>query len=280
VQLARTKVLGDNSRLSFPLTWGGTRQAGAQVEKLFTSGPLTRVETGVNISERTNPHFEEDDTRDKVWVRAERAITPQLRAGATAGWQHVSFMNSTDRFTQAGADLTFDTRLDPLLARNAVYGRVSVEHLDFANAAIASATRLELDGRGYIGLFGQNILVLRALRQDSSVPLPAYLQPMLGGVANLRGFAAGTAVGDTLVAGSAEIRAPLTSPLRIGRFGVSAFTDIGTIYNKGQHLADQHFDRGFGGGVWFAATVIRLNLMVAHGVGTSTRVQFGTAVTF
>jgi outer membrane protein assembly factor BamA len=278
VQLARPDVAGANSRLSFPLTWGGQRQAGAQLERVFGSGPLTRVETGAAISSRTNPHFEEDDTRDRLWVRAERAIGQPLRVGATAGWQHVSFMNTTNRFTHASADVTFDTRLDPFLAHNAVYGRASIERLDFLRST--PATRTELDGRGYIGLYRQNILVLRALRQDSDVALPSYLQPMLGGMANLRGFSAGSAIGDTLVAGTAEIRAPLTSPLNIGKAGVSVFADIGTIYDKGQELSSQHFSRGFGGGVWFAATVFRLSLVVAHGVGAGTRVHFGTSVSF
>jgi hypothetical protein len=55
------------------------------------------------------------------------------------------------------------------------------------------------------------------------------------------------------------------------------------VYTKGQRLGDQHFSRGFGGGVWFAATVIRLNLVVAHGdngIGAGTRVHFGTTLTF
>ena len=54
----------------------------------------------------------------------ERAITPQLRVGGTAGWQHVTFMNAPDRFTHAGADVTFDTRLDPMLgaARDVTFG--------------------------------------------------------------------------------------------------------------------------------------------------------------
>ena len=277
VQIAKTKVLGAGSRLSFPLTWGGTRQAAAQLEKLFDGG-RTRVEAGAGIVERTNPFFEQDDTRDRVWLRAERAIVPQLRVGGTAGWQHVSFMNAMDRFTHESADVTFDTRLDPFLARNAVYARASIEHLDFAHAA--AANRTELDGRGYIGLLGQNILVVRALRQDSDVPLPAYLQPMLGGMPNLRGFDVGTAIGDTLVAGTAEIRAPLTSPLRVAKAGVSAFVDIGTVYTKGRRLADQHFERGVGGGVWFTAAFVRLNLVVAHGISGSTRVHFGTSVTF
>jgi len=278
VQLARTKVAGANSRLSFPLTWGGQKQAGAQLEKLFDRGPLTRVETGAAISQRTNPFFEEDVTRNRVWVRAERAIGSPLHIGATAGWQHVSFINTTDRVTHVGADVTFDTRLDPFLARNAVYGRASIERLDFSRAA--SATRTELEGHGYLGLVGQNILVVRALRQDSDTPLPPYLQPMLGGMANLRGFRAGSSIGDTLVAGSAEIRAPLTSPLNIGKAGVSVFADIGTIYDKGGQLSRQHFSRGFGAGVWFVATVFRLNLVVAHGAGAGTRVHFGTTVSF
>jgi outer membrane protein assembly factor BamA len=287
VQFARTKVAGANSRLSFPLTWGGQKQAGAQLEKIFDRGPLTRVETGVGITQRTNPFYQEDDTRDRVWVRAERSIGmpgSPLRLGATAGWQHVSFITTTDRFTHVGADITFDTRLDPFLARNAVYGRASLERLSFGHSTTSSAaTRTEIEGQGYLGLIGQNILVVRALRQDSDVPLPPYLQPMLGGMANLRGFRAGSAVGDTLVAGAAEIRAPLTSPLNLGKAGVSAFVDIGTIYNKSQQLSDQHFSRGFGGGVWFVATVVRLNLYVAHGahgVGAGTRVHFGTTVTF
>jgi outer membrane protein assembly factor BamA len=278
VQLARTDVAGPNSRLSFPLTWGGEKQAGAQLERIFDRGPFTRVQAGAAIVRRTNPFFDQDDTRDKLWVRAERAIGSALRVGATAGWQRASFMNSTDRFTHAGADVTFDTRLDPFLARNAVYARASLEHLDFLQSA--SATRTELDGRGYIGLYRQNILVVRALRQDSDVPLPPYLQPMLGGMANLRGFKAGSAIGDTLVAGAAEIRTPLTSPLRVGKAGVNAFFDVGTIYANGRQLGDQHFSQGFGGGVWFAATVIRLNLVVAHGIGVGTRVHFGTTLSF
>jgi outer membrane protein assembly factor BamA len=278
VQLARQKVLGQNSRLSFPLTWGGDKQAGAQLEKIFNSGPLTRVETGAALDQRTNPFFLEDDTRDRLWVRGERAIGQPLRIGAFAGWQHVSFMNNADRFTQAGADVTFDTRLDPFLARNAVYGRAAIEHLDFAHAQ--AATRTEIDGRAYVGLYGQNILILRVLRQDSDVPLPPYLEPMLGGMSNLRGFRAGSFIGDTLVSGTAEIRAPLTSPLKIAKAGVSAFVDVGTVYDKGQRLADQHFSQGVGGGVWLTAAFLRFNLVVAHGIGAGTRVHFGAGVSF
>jgi outer membrane protein assembly factor BamA len=102
--------------------------------------------------------------------------------------------------------------------------------LSFQNGG--AVDRLSLEGRGYVGLFRQNVLVLRALRDAADTPLPPYLKPMLGGMANLRGFKAGTAIGDMLVAASAELRVPLTSPLSFGKIGVSAFVDAGTAYDK------------------------------------------------
>jgi outer membrane protein assembly factor BamA len=285
-QLARPGVAGAHSRLSFPLTWGGDRHAAAQLEKSFdattgllgTHGVLTRVETGGSIDQRTNPYFQADDTRDRIWFRGERVIGGSLTAGGTAAWQRVSFGGSTDRFAEFGLDVAFDTRLDPMLARNAVYARASVSHLNFENAG--AVNRTALDGRGYIGLPGQSILVLRAQREDSDVPLPPYLKSLLGGMANLRGFRAGSAVGDTLVAGSIEVRTPLTSPLKVGKFGVNAFVDVATVYDNGQRLSDQPFHEGAGGGVWLSAAFFRMTFVVAHGVGEGTRAHFGTTLSF
>jgi outer membrane protein assembly factor BamA len=241
-------------------------------------GVLTRIETGFSLSQRTNPYFEQDDTRDRVWFRGERTIGGSLRAGGTAAWQHVSFGGVTEQFGEFGLDVVLDTRLDPMLARNAIYARAAIEHLDFASAG--SLNRTDLDASGYVGLPGQSILVLRAQREASSDPLPPYLKSLLGGNANLRGFRAGTAIGDTLVAGSVEIRTPLTSPLKVAKLGVNAFFDIATAYDIGARLADQPFKEGYGAGVFLSATILRMTLVVAHGVDNGTRVHFGTTVTF
>ncbi len=74
--------------------------------------------------------------------RAERAAGP-LRAGGTVGWQRVSFAGADDRFRSVGGDLTFDTRLDPLVPRNAVYAVASWEHLSVpaATRSIAFASK-------------------------------------------------------------------------------------------------------------------------------------------
>jgi outer membrane protein assembly factor BamA len=286
VQLARPGVAGAHSRLSFPLTWGGDKRAAIQLDKTFEPGSrgmrglLTRVETGASISRRTNPFFDLEDDRRRIWLRAERAFGGSIIAGGTASWQHVSFGGESDRFTQVGADITFDTRLDPMLARNAVYARASFDHLGLDDTAGDGVNRAALEARGYVGLPGQTILVVRAVREAADAALPGYLQPLLGGMSNLRGFRAGIDAGDTLVAGSLEIRAPLTSPLSVGKFGVNAFVDAGAVYGSGQRLGDQPLRRGVGAGVWFSAAFLRLNIAVAHGIGATTRAHFGAGVSF
>lgn len=275
-RLARQTVAGRNSRLSFPLTWGGEKKAGADFEKTIEHAPVDRALAGVSVSRRTNPFYEREDDRQRAWVRVERELVPAVRIGATAGWQHVSFMGGDDRFAHAGADVVFDTRVDPTLPRNAVFAKASWDHL----GGPADAGHYVLDGRGYVGLFRQNVLAVRALRDAADRPLPPYFQPLLGGMANVRGFSAGTSAGDILVAYSAELIVPLTSPLSIGKIGLSAFADRGTVYNVGERLRDQTMKQGYGGGVWFSAAFLKVNVAVAHGRGSSTRVHVGANVSF
>lgn len=278
MQFAVPDVAGRHSRVSFPLTWGGDKRAAAQLQKDFSRGPVHRFTSGASISRRRNPFFEEDDDRVTLSVRGERDVVKHLRVGLFAAAERVSFAGADDRFNRVGGDVVFDTRLDPMLARNAVFARAAIERLDFRGGS--ATNRRELDARGYVGLPGQSVLVVRVLGEDAGSPLPGYLQPLLGGMANLRGFKAGTAAGDTLIAGSIEVRTPLTSPLSVGKLGVNIFADAGTVYSPPVRLADQTFKRGVGGGVWFSAAFLRLNVAVAHGIGASTRAHVGTTLTF
>jgi hypothetical protein len=287
------KWMGKRSRVTFPLSWGGTRRAAIDLEKRVDGGMLDRVTAGAEISRKTDPFFQEDDDRARVFVRGEREFGRVLRLGAITAWERASFQGVADQFEHVGGDVVLDTRVDPVLARNAVYGRAAFEHLRFGDGPLAtpvdparyagyqgSVNRTELDGRGYLGLIGQAVLAGRVLREDSDRPLPPYLRPELGGLSNLRGFAAGTAVGDTLVSMSAEVILPLTSPIKLLKLGVTAFADRGTVYNKGERFSDQTLLEGYGGSVWFAAAFFRLNIAVAHGKGASTRAHVGGNITF
>ncbi|HEY7292272.1 MAG TPA: BamA/TamA family outer membrane protein [Vicinamibacterales bacterium] len=275
-RLAWPEPLGKQSRIAFPLTWGAEKRAAAEFDKTWDGGLINRITGGVSVSERTNPFFDVDDSRVRVWARGERDVRKWLRTGATIGWQRVSFPTAAgdvSLFPYGGADVVFDTRIDPILPRNAVYARAAWEHIDGAN-------RGDFDTRGYVGLFGQTVLALRGQASVADRPLPPFLKPLLGGMPNLRGFAVGTDAGDNLVAASAELIVPLTSPLSFGRIGVTAFVDEGTAFDDGQRFADQPWHQGIGGSVWLSAAFFRISVAVAHGRDASTRVHVGANVTF
>jgi outer membrane protein assembly factor BamA len=276
-RLALAGAVGPQSRIAFPLTWGGTKQAAVEVDRPMRSGPLTRLELGAGVQRQTNPAFLIDDDRQRAWLRLERATGP-VRLHGTAGWQHVTFGDQHDRFRSVGADAAFDTRRDPVLPRNAVFATAGWERLDFASGG--AVTRTQADGRAYIGLVGQTVLAVRAIRESSDSPLPPYLKSLLGGWSTLRGYDAGSFAGDTLVAESVELRVPLNSTLHLAKVGVSAFVDNGTAYDSGQRFQDQVQHRSIGGTVWFAATVFHLGVAVARASDGGTRVNFGGGLTF
>jgi hypothetical protein len=276
-RLAMADVAGRGSRLSFPLTWGGVKQAGIALDKDFDTGPVHEINVRAVLFRREHPFFKEDEDRVRVTVGAERQLTRAVRVGAVGGWQQVSFLGAEDRFGHVMASVVVDTRQDPMLARNAIYARAAWEHY---NVAGTTYNRGDLDLRGYLGLFGQNVLVVRGLRQDADRNLPPYLKPMLGGLANLRGFRAGSAVGDTLMAGSAEMRMPLTSPLSFGRMGATLFFDTGLAYDKGVAFRDQSWQHGYGAGFWFSVSVLQFGVAVGHGSNGATRAHVSGGASF
>lgn len=278
VQLSVPEPFGPGSRVSFPLTWGGDKRAGVEVEVPAARGPITRARAGAALSRREHPFFDDNDDRRGVWVRAERDAGRRLRFGATAAIEQISFLGATDRHTEFGTDVVVDTRIDPFLSRHAVYGRAAWSRLQFGRSP--NANRSELEARGYIGAPLASVLVVRVSRQDSSRALPPALRPILGGAANLRGFAAGSFIGDTLVATSVEWRLPLNSRLSTGKLGVSAFVDAARVYDKGSRIGDRPFEKGAGVGLWLAVMVFRANLFVAHGVGNTTRAHFTLSASF
>jgi hypothetical protein len=147
---------------------------------------------------------------------------------------------------------------------------------DRADAFTATA----IDGRGYLGLVGQSILIVRAEHDTSDKPRPRFLKPLLGGWSNLRGFKAGAFVGDTRTVGSLELRLPTSSPLSVARAGISFFVDAGKAYDHGVRFDDAPLHVGAGAGVWLSAAVVQAGVSVAHGRGSGTRVNVGIDLTF
>jgi outer membrane protein assembly factor BamA len=280
-QITLADVAGKRSRLTFPATWGGTREIAAKFDKQLTRGPLTRVEAAASFSRRENPFYDVADVRGSLRARGERAIAGPMRAGVSIGWSDVDFQPLEERFSTLGADLTLDTRHDPGLPRGAVFLRGACERAWFDAGPV---NRFRADARAFLPLIRQWVLALRVYREGSNAPIPPYEQSLLGGATDqrgtLRGFRAGFAADDNLLATSAEVRIPISSPLSVGRLGVNVFYDAGAVYNDGEKLKDARFLRGAGAGVWFSAAVIKLNLDVARGLGEGTRVHLSSGFTF
>jgi outer membrane protein assembly factor BamA len=277
VVVAYPDAVGKGSRVMFPLSWGGRKQAGVEVQRPIARGPIDRVEGGATITRRTNPAFEIDDDRLRVWGRGERLIG-DVQIGTTAAWQRVSFAAETEGWRSIGADATWDTRLNPIFPRNAVYARAEWTHL--VGERSGRINQIDLDARGYVGLIGQAVLVARIERQSADRTLPTYFKPLLGGWSSLRGYRAGAFVGDTRVNGSLELRVPFTSPLSVSKLGVSVFTDVGKSYDRPLRFSDAPLHRGVGAGLWFSAAIVQFGVSVARGRPGDTRVNVGLGVGF
>jgi outer membrane protein assembly factor BamA len=274
-------TLGPRSRISVPLTWGGERRAALEIDRVLERGPISRIEGALSIARRENPHYEIGDTRQEIRLRAERIFVPWLRAGGGIRATNVSFGEIDESHFAPSVDFTVDTRTDPAFPRNAIHVVTGVEQLRFESDQ--NVARWSSDIRGYVGLIRSTVLAVRFVTVRASDPLPAYEQPLLGGAAMLRGYKFGYRAGDNLAAMSAEVRVPITSPLNIGRLGLKAFVDAGTVFSSGEKLSYQRFDQGVGAGVFVTATVFRVNLDVAwpqHGDDRSPRWHFGLGVAF
>jgi outer membrane protein assembly factor BamA len=285
---ARTSIVdvaGKGTRLSVPLSWGGTRRAAVEVDRTFKSGPLTRLSGSIGLAQRENPHFSIDDRRLEVEARAERRLFGQLTLGAEIGRSRITFAPSRDNVWTTGADVTLDTRGDPSYPSDAILASVAWSRLNAIGAASFGASgtsidRYRFDARGYKRLFRQNVLAARVGYDTASAPLPAYEQWLLGG-SSLRGTRGGAFAGDTRFVWSAELRVPFSSPLSTGRTGFNVFVEGGSTAAYGQPIFDQPRHRSAGAGVWLTVAIFSLNLDVARSIdGRRTRVHFGTGFSF
>jgi hypothetical protein len=297
VRYSLADAIGDRSRVSVPLSWGGERRVGVEAERQF-DGPISLLRGGLSLYRRVNPHFDQPDTRTEARVEAERLLTGWLRAGAAGRIAQVGFGPDYDaRHAATSVYTVVDTRLDPSFPRNAVHVRLAWERLFFSSPAggtlalgaaapgalglyTTRAARWRVDARGYVGIGGSTVLALRGHLIRADRPLPLAEQSLLGGSESLRGYRTGHRAGDAMAAGTIELRQPLNSPLSVGRFGLKAFVDMGTTWNAGGRIGDQRFERGIGGGVYFGGGPFIVDLDVAWPEEGRPRAHFGLGVAF
>ena len=220
-----------------------------------------------------------NDRRGEVWVGADRRLVDALRVSARADWSDVGFGLIDERLATYRVGLELDTRRDVGFPRDAVFTRVAWQWLDPAGGAVG-ISQPQLAARGFIGLFGQSVLALRAQYQGANRAVPAYAQPLLGGGGSVRGHRVGARAGDRLAAASAELRFPVSAPMSFGKAGVRLFFDTGAVYDVDERLRKTRFSQGVGGGVFLGAAFVNLQLDVAHDLRGGARLHFATSVSF
>ena len=171
------RALDDRTRISVPLSWGGERRAGLEIDHWFGGSrglyglgrrdPKVRLLSGFSVYRRENPHYEVPDLRLEARVRVEHPINSWLRVGATAKTARVTFGSDSlasrpddlsdapallvpprtvDRHDAYSADVIVDTRLDPSFPRNAVYASFGRELLRWDNEGAAGRWNTDLRG--------------------------------------------------------------------------------------------------------------------------------------
>jgi hypothetical protein len=273
-------LLGVGERLSIPLTWGGMRRAALEFERPFKRGPLTRVESSVAIWNRENPRFNIRDQRFEVKGRAEKVFADLVRVGVDGSRSTIAFGDIDDRLTTIGTNVALDTRGSPAYPSNAVFLSTGWTGLNF-RLLPDRINRYTSEARGYLRVYRQNVIAARVQYVTADSMLPPYERLLLGGSSTVRGFRTGAFDGDRSLVTSAELRMPITSVLKGAKLGVTAFLDAGQIWNAGESRDGAVWHRGVGGGLFLIASIVRINLDVAHGLQTGdTRVHLSSGFTF
>ncbi|HVJ27263.1 MAG TPA: BamA/TamA family outer membrane protein [Vicinamibacterales bacterium] len=290
-RFSTVNLLGAGERLSVPMSWGGTRRIALEAERSFKRGPLTRILGSATLKQHDNPGFvlepEEDDDattdrRTELKARAERSFGRFLFTGVETTRAEVDFgpLDTQQQWT-VGADAALDTRGNPNFPSNAIYagGSWNALHLDGVDAT----NRYSLDGRGYLRLIKQGVLAGRALYLNADGPLPLHERYLIGGSDTLRGFRTGELNGTRFLVTSAELRVPITSVITGAKLGLTVFYDaVNKLRADGEPNDDLGWRRGAGAGLFLIASVVKLNLDVAHGIDREggTRVHFSSGFSF
>jgi outer membrane protein assembly factor BamA len=271
-------VLGKQGHIILPMTFGSTRQATAELDKTFAGGAVRRLRVGGSVVSRENPGYDIRDRRNEIWIDAMRPIAGVLSVGASAGWSDVHFGEATDQLATYGARVVLDTRQNPAFPRDAIYASAGWTALDPKSGPVINRYRLE--ARGYLDFIKSSVVTVRALSETVDAPLPAYERAMVGGFSTLRGFRAGSFVGDNIAAGSLELRVPLNSPMGFGQAGLKIFGDAASAYDYGSTLKHSTFHYGWGGGWYLRAPLVQLDVDVAYGIDSGARVHVFAGLKF
>ncbi|MFA4869067.1 MAG: BamA/TamA family outer membrane protein [Pedobacter sp.] len=208
-----------------------------------------------------------------VDVKLSRNISKYLRANAgvlfsyytsTASGNEERFFNDynaanpdqqifSDKFYGGFvAGLTYDTRDNIAIPKKGIYWNTALAAQQKIGNSGDRYGSLSTEFRFYINPGKSGLVIANRLGGGTTIGEPTFFQRMqLGGVNSLRGFNSKRFTGNSMVYNNLDLRLKLfnfTSYLVPGTVGMIGFTDVGRVWEKGEHSGRWH--QGYGGGLY------------------------------
>lgn len=150
------------------------------------------------------------------------------------------------------AGLVYDSRDNISLPKKGIFWKTSflAQHrLDGGNDSYGAATA---EFRFYLNPGKSGLVIANRIGGGTTIGSPTFFQRMqLGGVNSLRGFNSKRFTGNSMFYNNLDLRLKLfnfTSYLVPGTVGMVGFTDVGRVWEKGEHSDRWH--QGYGGGLY------------------------------
>lgn len=206
-------------------------------------------------------------------IRLSRSITKHFRANAgvlfsyytsTASGNEERFFNdynaanpgqeifSNKLYGGLAAGFVYDTRDNISIPKKGVYWKTALtaqQRIDKTGDSYGSVTS---EFRFYINPAKSGLVIANRLGGGTTIGDPTFFQRMqLGGANSLRGFNSKRFTGTSMFYNNLDLRLKLfnfTSYLVPGTVGMMGFTDVGRVWEKGEHSGRWH--HGYGGGLY------------------------------
>lgn len=172
-------------------------------------------------------------------------------------------LNSQPDFARAGGYVELDRTDNRLGPRAGTYALANFSHMMDRNGGRFSFDRLDLEAQQYIPFFNQRrVIALRGRTNMTFVrdgrQVPFYLQPIIGGPDDIRGFRAFRFYGDQSLVMNAEYRWEVFAGL-----DMALFMDAGKVAARRSHLDFRNLETAAGFGLrWNARNSVFLRMDV------------------
>ncbi|WP_152439852.1 BamA/TamA family outer membrane protein [Arcticibacter svalbardensis] len=206
-------------------------------------------------------------------VKLNRNISPVLKidAGIASEYYTSSASNNEERFFRSYAidhpsegiygnrfyagvvsDIHVNTRKNAVLAYDGIVWNTRIALMKEIGNGHAEYAKLQSDFTFYFNMADSNLVIANRIGGGTTLGSPQFYQAMqLGGQQNLRGFHTNRFNGRSMLFHNIELRLKLfdfTSYLFPGTFGLTAFNDIGRVWQPGESSDKWH--EGYGGGIY------------------------------